>query len=149
VYLYNISCCLYTSLCAIINLLYIHIKFKHLQYLVKIYFIFYLFNESCEIIFLDTVLCKFWYYYYITLQLNEVSHFIIWHKTLLYWYVRDNNNNVDISKSVTTWPPVFTISGDIIQLMTFHKVDTVIYQPWGSDVHRNQRLRWTSLPRGW
>ena len=38
---------------------------------------------------------------------------------------------------------------DIIQLMTFHKVDTVIYQPRGSDVHRSQRLRWTSLPRGW
>jgi hypothetical protein len=30
---------------------------------------------------------------------------------------------------------------DIIQLMTFHKVDTVIYQPRGSDVHRSQRLR--------
>ena len=29
---------------------------------------------------------------------------------------------------------------DIIQLMTFHKVDTVIYQPRGSDVHRRQRL---------
>ena len=28
-----------------------------------------------------------------------------------------------------------------IQLMTFHKVDTVIYQPRGSDVHRSQRLR--------
>ena len=26
-----------------------------------------------------------------------------------------------------------------IQLMTFHKVDTVIYQPRGSDVHRIQR----------
>ena len=30
---------------------------------------------------------------------------------------------------------------NIIQLMTFHKVDTVIYQPRGSDVHRSQRLR--------
>jgi hypothetical protein len=29
---------------------------------------------------------------------------------------------------------------DIIQLMTFHKVDTVIYQPRGSDVRRSQRL---------
>jgi hypothetical protein len=38
---------------------------------------------------------------------------------------------------------------NIIQLMTFHKVDTVIYQPRGSDVHRGQWLRWTSLPRGW
>jgi hypothetical protein len=28
-----------------------------------------------------------------------------------------------------------------IQLMTFHKVDTVIYQLLGSDVHRSQRLR--------
>ena len=28
-----------------------------------------------------------------------------------------------------------------IQLMTFHNVDTVIYQPRGSDVHRRQRLR--------
>jgi hypothetical protein len=28
-----------------------------------------------------------------------------------------------------------------IQLVTFHKVDTVIYQPRGSDVHRSQRLR--------
>jgi hypothetical protein len=26
-------------------------------------------------------------------------------------------------------------------LMTLHKVDTVIYQPRGSDVHRSQRLR--------
>jgi hypothetical protein len=39
--------------------------------------------------------------------------------------------------------------GNIIQLMSFHKVDTVIYQPRGSDVHRSQRLRWTSLSRGW
>ena len=37
---------------------------------------------------------------------------------------------------------------DIIQLMTFHKVDTVIYQPRGSDVHRSQRLRLTSLSSG-
>ena len=29
----------------------------------------------------------------------------------------------------------------IIQLMTFHKVDTLIYQPRGSDVHRSQGLR--------
>jgi hypothetical protein len=28
-----------------------------------------------------------------------------------------------------------------IQLMTFHKVDTVIYQLRGSDVNRSQRLR--------
>jgi hypothetical protein len=28
----------------------------------------------------------------------------------------------------------------IIQLITFHKVDTVIYQPRGNDVHRSQRL---------
>ena len=27
---------------------------------------------------------------------------------------------------------------DNIQLMTFHKVNTVIYQPRGSDVHRSQ-----------
>ena len=33
------------------------------------------------------------------------------------------------------------IQYNIIQLMTFHKVDTVIYQPRGSDVHRSQRLR--------
>ena len=25
--------------------------------------------------------------------------------------------------------------------MTFHKVDTVIYQPRGSDVHRSQRVK--------
>jgi hypothetical protein len=30
---------------------------------------------------------------------------------------------------------------NIIQLMTFHKVDTVIYQPRGSNVHRSQWLR--------
>ena len=32
-------------------------------------------------------------------------------------------------------------SRDTIQLMTFHKVDTVIYQPRGSDVPRRQWLR--------
>jgi len=31
--------------------------------------------------------------------------------------------------------------------MTFDKVDTVIYQPRGSEHHC--WLRWTSLPRGW
>jgi hypothetical protein len=40
-------------------------------------------------------------------------------------------------KQLMTIP--FYISFDIIQLMTFHKVDTVIYQPRGSDVHRSQR----------
>jgi hypothetical protein len=33
------------------------------------------------------------------------------------------------------------VNTDNIQLMTFHKVDTVVYQPRGSDVHRSQRLR--------
>ena len=29
----------------------------------------------------------------------------------------------------------YSLNRDNIQLMTFHKVDTVIYQPQGSDVH--------------
>ena len=44
----------------------------------------------------------------------------------------------EISDIIQLWP--FTAC-DTIQLMTFHKVDTVIYQPGGSDVHRSQRLR--------
>jgi len=26
---------------------------------------------------------------------------------------------------------------------------TLLYQPFGSDVHLSRWLRWTSLPRGW
>ena len=62
----------------------------------------------------------------------------------IYFILDFNNNNVYYMTSdnvFSDWLTSLVTFFDNIQLMTFHKVDTVIYQPRGSDVHRNQRLR--------
>jgi hypothetical protein len=62
----------------------------------------------------------------------------------IYFILDFNNNNVYYMTSdnvFSDWLTSLVTFFDNIQLMTFHKVDTVIYQPRGSDVHRSQRLR--------
>ena len=55
------------------------------------------------------------------------------HLNLINMGKKTKKNPVKCNKTITAC--------DIIQLMTFHKVDTVIYQSRGSDVHRSQRPR--------
>ena len=62
----------------------------------------------------------------------------------IYFILDFNNNNVYYMTSdnvFSDWLTSLVTFFDNIQLMTFHEVDTVIYQPRGSDVHRSQRLR--------
>ena len=62
----------------------------------------------------------------------------------IYFILDFNNNNVYYMTSdnvFSDWLTSLVTFFDNIQLMTFHKVDTVIYQSRGSDVHRSQRLR--------